>query len=303
MLTRDEKHLEIFENFIVDKNLPKFKRKEVAKTKTNINFSISEDGAINITDSIFVAESDAVESWGENGTVFTTKSGDFVNGTDTDKPDNSSFLTKLKNWRLKTKKEPKQLFSLSVQDFFTSIKNSTTEIKRVDNRIEGYLQALSQSKILGQTALTEKLIGMIDVIRAESQLYALKSVDVVTEEQVVKFYKEAEKGLKLTWIKNFVRVIPSEFLKIKMKLDQLDVFDNYVVLSYDPEGKSFAETKAEIEKRKDPILFGVMKNSKKLYYIGDWVDEYCDLTLEAFIDKYGKAAMKKNNINSKIKLN
>jgi hypothetical protein len=42
-------------------------------------------------------------------------------------------------------------------------------------------------------------------------------------------------------------------------------------------------TKAEVEKAKDPILFGVVKGTRNLYYIGDWIDEYCDLTLDKFL--------------------
>lgn len=33
-------------------------------------------------------------------------------------------------------------------------------------------------------------------------------------------------------------------------------------------------------KRKDPILFGVIAGSNKLYFIGDWIDEYCDLRFD-----------------------
>jgi hypothetical protein len=42
-------------------------------------------------------------------------------------------------------------------------------------------------------------------------------------------------------------------------------------------------TKAEVEKAKDPILFGVLKGTRNLYFIGDWIDEYCDLTLDKFL--------------------
>lgn len=31
-----------------------------------------------------------------------------------------------------------------------------------------------------------------------------------------------------------------------------------------------------------------MENSRKLYYIGDWEDEYCDLTLDKFLDTISK---------------
>ena len=43
-------------------------------------------------------------------------------------------------------------------------------------------------------------------------------------------------------------------------------------------------TAKEIEKAKDPILFGVIKESNKLFYVGDWIDEHCDLTLEKFLE-------------------
>ena len=47
------------------------------------------------------------------------------------------------------------------------------------------------------------------------------------------------------------------------------------------------ETAKEEAKRRDPIIFGVIAGSKKLYYVDDWVDEYCDLTLDAFVDSLG----------------
>lgn len=109
----------------------------------------------------------------------------------------------------------------------------------------------------------------------------------LTETQIVDFYKKCEKGLRLDWIKNYARVIPDKFVEVKKKLDDLKIFDNYVILHYDPDLKSFKETEAEIEEKKrpkDPILFGVMQDSRKLYYIGDWIDEYCDLTLDKVLE-------------------
>ena len=66
-----------------------------------------------------------------------------------------------------------------------------------------------------------------------------------------------------------------------------EVFDNYVVMHYDPQGKHKEETRKEEAKRKDPILFGLIAGSRKLYYIADWVDEYCNLTLEKFVETLG----------------
>ena len=70
--------------------------------------------------------------------------------------------------------------------------------------------------------------------------------------------------------------------------DVSPVFDNYVVAHYSDiiqkaakveEKVSAKEEKKQREKRRDPILFGVIKNSRKLYYITDWVTDTDDLTL------------------------
>ena len=47
-------------------------------------------------------------------------------------------------------------------------------------------------------------------------------------------------------------------------------------------------TEEEKRIKKDPILFGVIYGSNKLYYIADWVDEYCDLTWDQVVEKLEK---------------
>ena len=74
--------------------------------------------------------------------------------------------------------------------------------------------------------------------------------------------------------------IPEEVYEIKKDVDERKIFDKYVILHYEPKEDGHEMTKEEKEKKKDPILFGVIKNSRKLYFVADWKDEYCDLTLE-----------------------
>jgi hypothetical protein len=71
------------------------------------------------------------------------------------------------------------------------------------------------------------------------------------------------------------------------KASELEVFDNYVIVHYDPKGKNRQDTAKEEYKKRDPIVFGVIAGSNKLYYITDWIDDYCDLTLEKFVDTLG----------------
>lgn len=150
---------------------------------------------------------------------------------------------------------------------------------------------------MGQTALMERLENILDVARGEAHLIACGLKLYVTEEQVVDFYEMVgeDKHLKLTWIKNFGRIIPESVSLIKNELDERMIFDNYVILHYDPENNGEALTEKEIEDKKDPILFGVIENSRKLYYIADWEDEYCNLTLEEMFHTLEDRVLKINN--------
>ena len=172
--------------------------------------------------------------------------------------------------------------------FFSLVKASSKESAAVyKDRVSKYLTALHNATNIGQTALQEELIRGLITNRYESVLYAEGCYYAVTEQQVARFASECEKGLKLSYLKNFSRPIPQEVIDKIAKMNELEVFDNYVILYYDPEGAVYKETAYEEAKRRDPIIFGVIAGSKKLYYVADWIDEYCDLTLDAFVDSLG----------------
>ena len=62
-------------------------------------------------------------------------------------------------------------------------------------------------------------------------------------------------------------------------------------------------TKEEVEKKKDPILFGVIKNSTKLYFVADWKDDYCELTLEEMFKVLKGKTLEINNKTVKTYIN
>lgn len=166
------------------------------------------------------------------------------------------------------------------------------------DRITEYVNCIGMTEKTGQLALKEKLFSELIINKYESILFANGYDKLITEETLVKLVKNAPKALTLNYIQNLTRIIPSNIIAKKIELDNLEVFDNYVVLSYDPDGKSYAKTveerKKEVEKAKDPILFGVISGSNKLYYIDDWVDDYCDLRFENVVEIIGKDEMIKD---------
>ena len=197
----------------------------------------------------------------------------------------TSIFRKLADKLSLKSKDTEDIVVMDVIEFFSRIKGLTKEnMDTYVNRLQGYIIALKNCEVTGQTALKEKLLRDMVVNKYESVLYANGMYHVVTEEQVVDFVKKTDKGVRLTYVKNYMRSIPQEAVEKINNLNKLEIFDNYAILHYDPEYKSYGETIAETQRRRDPILFGLIRGSNKLYYITDWIDEYCDLTLDKFVE-------------------
>lgn len=207
--------------------------------------------------------------------------------SDGESSDKKSFWRRLSE-RLKSK-ELENIIEFDVFQFFANVKQITNDsVKTYTERIFGYLIALRNAELTGQKALKEKLLKNIVINRYESILYAKDIYHVIYENDLINFYKKSEKGVSLTYIKNFIRPLPQQVVDKITEVNELEIFDNYVIMHYDPDKKSYQQTLAEKEKeykkKRDPILFGVIQGSDKLYYITDWIDEYCDLTLDKFAE-------------------
>lgn len=199
-----------------------------------------------------------------------------------------SWLKKVFNLFAKKEKKEEEIPAMDALKFFSLVKLTSKESAGVYvDRVSKYLTALHNATNIGQTALQEELIRGLITNRYESILFAEGYYYAITETQMVDFVRQCEKGIKLSYLKNFNRPIPQNVIDKVAKLNELEVFDNYVVLYYDPDGNIYKETAQEQAKRRDPIIFGLIAGSRKLYYVDDWIDEYCDLTLEAFIDSLG----------------
>lgn len=268
MLNRNGTELLILESFSVDRTLPKYAKEETTRgNQKNAYFSGSVQGGIEFTE----ADSD-FDSWSPQIRI---------------KAYRGNWFTR---WFQKRKARP----TLSIEDFFKSVKNTTEEIKIIEERAAGYEKALQAAQRNGQHALVDKLKAGIQAYRAESQMLAIGIESYVTSKTIIEFYKKCPKGLRLDYIRNFTRTIPPELSDLKVRADELELFDNYAVLHYDPDAKSYAETEKEkadrIAKERDPILFGLIKGRDDLYVLGDWVDEFCDLTLDQMADILGAPA-------------
>ena len=107
----------------------------------------------------------------------------------------------------------------------------------------------------------------------------------------------AKDTVKIIELERYEREIPDEIVSI---IEQVkDKFDQLYILFTDYTGK--VERQVEKERRqKDPILFGTFENEitktviDRFYFLGDWEDEYCDLTLDKMVNEV--EISKKRNI-------
>jgi len=286
------KELAIFDYFEIDQNLPKHRKEKNDNDSEKMGWS--GDG---VTPQVWTS----VPTNDMNGI-----SGIIINGIEIKQP----LKVRIAGWLLKKiqKNQSTQEENLkrsqkviSIVEFFTQVTKSYEELTPIAEIAEHYEKALVQAKTMGQIALLQRLIDLMDTVKGETVLIAMGLKKYVTEKQVIDFYEKVgeDKNLKLSWIKHFNRIIPEEVYDVKKDVDERKIFDNYVILHYDPKDNGEKPTKEEIEKRKDPILFGVIKNSRKLYYIADWKDEYCDLTLEEMFKILKGKVLQINNKNVK----
>lgn len=86
---------------------------------------------------------------------------------------------------------------------------------------------------------------------------------------------------------------------LMLLIRQKNIFDKMYVVFTDYTGK--VEKTVQKERReKDPILFGTFQKigkrfnwnnsmiNDRFYFLGDWEDEYCDLTMDKFLMEAGK---------------
>ena len=277
--------LDVFERFETDRHLPKHAPKSNVQSGNSINFKNDFSGP---EDS--VGWSTPVSNWGIVENRKDANGGKYNLGW---RRRLVMGLEKL----LKINKHQPQNPSGNVDPMkiLLSVRGSLKEAQDYTTRINLYDETIKQAKAAGQTARVEQLVAARKIIQHESLLISTGFKQYLSEDTVIEFAEKCQKGFRLDWVKNFVRPIPLEVIASKNEADKLMVFDNYVIMHYDPKETAFALTKQQEAAKKDPILFGVIEGVRKLYFIGDWKDDECALTMEEVAKVLGKPSSEIND--------
>ena len=187
--------------------------------------------------------------------------------------------------------------TILANEYFNGVK--TKSQKLMDDKLVQelqYLPAQIEELIqLGQTGLADKLKKNIVDLTKERILIANGFDTYVYRNDVTKYIELVkDKKVFICELEKFPRLIPESAKKLLMKARSLNVFQDFWVVYVDYTGDSDKTlTKQEIAERKknrDPIIFGTFERPEqaqidKMYFICDWTDEYCDLTLDKMVKK------------------
>lgn len=185
---------------------------------------------------------------------------------------------------------------LTPAEYFEQLKTLKHENtnESLDQFYDASLALMKKYKLLGQKKMIRKLMFLVHCVPKEKQLLDMGINTFIYKDDIEEYINSVErKVVKIIELKNYPRDIPDELVPIIQNTQE--IFDEYFVLFTDYTGK--VERQVEKERReRDPILFGAFLDNRelndKLYYLGDWVDEYCDLTLEKLISEAGEKIVK-----------
>lgn len=202
------------------------------------------------------------------------------------------------------KKEEKENLEISPSQYFDYIKDAkkTVTTDALKESYDVFVKLAEKYNKLGQRESLKKLVFLAETLKKEEKLIEMGITTYVYKDTIEDYITNvASKAVKIVELSRYMREVPDELVDTVEKTK--DIFDEFYVVFTDYTGKE--ERKVEKERRdKDPILFGVFKNSQcvadRFYFIGDWIDEFCDLTLDKMVEEYKKKKEVSPTMESKI---
>jgi len=170
---------------------------------------------------------------------------------------------------------------------FVKSKIKETHLPVINNRLLKVQGLLKNFDEMGQEAPFELLMVELFKLTKHAEAIGAGYSKVVEMSDLDKFRSlvNAEKRIvKYDDFTNFPRPVPKKNKSKILEAKKTNIFDSFKILYLDYSNETLKTTKQKIIE-KDPIVFGVFKEDPtKHFFITDWVDDVCDLTLLQLID-------------------
>lgn len=178
--------------------------------------------------------------------------------------------------------------TVTAKEYFEGLKakKQTIEDQDLKKVYDNCMNLLNKYQITGQIDATKKLIFHLETIEKERAIVKKGINTFVYLNDITEYIEKVnDRSVKCIELPKFEREIPDDI--VEAIAETKDIFDEFFVVFTD-------YTKVheqKIQKERDPILFGMFKDNStstivdRMYFIGDWEDEYCDLTLDKLVNE------------------
>lgn len=183
---------------------------------------------------------------------------------------------------------------ISPKLYFSYVKSklNKTQTKKLKSRLQKLQTLVKNADENGQNALYEEFSRMLVVAVREAASVACGYDVYVNRTDISKFMglvtennESSRNPIRFKKLEEFTRPVPDNVGKIIKSVRAKGLFDELHVLYLDYTEENIKSTKEKI-REKDPVLFGKFSyDNERYFFITDWIDEHCDLTLTKFVDK------------------
>lgn len=179
--------------------------------------------------------------------------------------------------------------TITPYEYFQNMKGKlqTMDDERLEKVYQNAIYLAERYNRTGQTKGLRKLKFHIESIVKEKQILDSGINKFVYRSDIEEYIQDvADKQVVILDLKSYERNLPDEIIEALEKVK--DLFDEFYIVCTDYTGE-MARRVQEERREKDPILFGAFLDREKnainerFYYIGDWIDDYCDLTLDKMV--------------------
>ena len=182
---------------------------------------------------------------------------------------------------------------MTPSEYFSYVKGKKNHIEEEDLRqiYENALNMIKRYQITGQTKSIEKLKFLLDIIELEIPIVKAGYNQFVYRWDVEEYIdKISDDSVFIIEMKNYEREFPDEVIDKIVKAKE--VFGDNLYVIYTDYTKKTQRKVAKERRERDPILFGALVKNRvaydRFYYICDWEDEYCDISLDKIVNNWDK---------------
>lgn len=195
-----------------------------------------------------------------------------------------------KGWITRLFSKKKDARKYTTDEFFSLIKRWASKLttEKANKYRDTIINHISQASILWQKSVIEKLekqsIGLLKEIQIINELWLTHYVyesDIADLENIGIWWRT----LYRSKIEDYQSIIPQNCVETIVKVQERRLFDEIVILytrnhERPVELDTTKKTKRPPREKVDPICFGKVTGTGRLFFICDWMDDECELTMK-----------------------